>query len=806
MFRLLSLLLVGVFGSMHCASANAEVYGFNCEKIQNLVEAKIQCSNTQPENCYELQLTKDTLEYREYNQGDLTENFYAGVGKTSNDEYQYHFSTLHTIVSYADSKLISIFDDLASREPIAFPFAKCQNLTENFAVSRPLKSETDNTDALYSEIPDWCVNLPHSSESTFVCGVGSSLNNFIAKDVATLDTQRQIADILCSEISSIEDKEKGESIVRNQVQSNLFQFKSIDSVTQKIGTKFVHYQLGEFEKNAKNICAPIPAKDSWADQSTSDDIICLTATMDGKWETRSKFLKYVQEAKRRGLNCRVGEVSKFVKRCSGSKSSWHNCTATTVNEGVEIEAQFENGQPNKQVTLTHQKGKFIGLYKFGPEGGPYGNGTFIHPNGDKYVGEFKNKTMTGEAAFFFTNGDKYVGEFKDEKINGQGTYFYNDGAIYIGEFKDRKLHGQGTYTWADGSKYVGEFKDDKRNGQGTYSYANGHVEEGIWKDGKLQYARSLTPSSSATQIASSSTAKSNTPTSAELTAAQKEAERLRKELAALKTQQQQEQQTISNDKKLPTITIASATTTGAQGVIRGRVNDNTGVAELRVDGQKIAFDSDGNFSATTYVPEGGTNVNIEAIDLAGLSSTMSVMVDRATSQTASISFDRLNPLKRKALPNKNAIALIIGIGTYENIIDAAYADKDALVFRDYAKEKLGIPSNQIKTLINKEADIGEVLLGIRKWIRRSTKPDKTDVYVFYAGHGITTAAGEAYILPYDGRPEVDLLDSTALLQKELFAEIDKAKPRTVTIFLDACYTGKARFVQLLLDEGYGRRC
>jgi uncharacterized caspase-like protein len=168
--------------------------------------------------------------------------------------------------------------------------------------------------------------------------------------------------------------------------------------------------------------------------------------------------------------------------------------------------------------------------------------------------------------------------------------------------------------------------------------------------------------------------------------------------------------------------------------------------------------------------------------------------------SAAISFDRLNPIGKPALKNKNAIALIIGIGNYENIIDAAYADKDALMFRDYAAEKLGIPESRIKTLINEDAEIGEVLLGIRKWIRRSAKPDKTDVYIFYAGHGIATANGEAYILPYDGRPEVDLLDRTALLQKELFAEIDKAKPRNVTIFLDACYTGKARTGEVLMAD------
>ena len=72
---------------------------------------------------------------------------------------------------------------------------------------------------------------------------------------------------------------------------------------------------------------------------------------------------------------------------------------------------------------------------------------------------------------------------------------------------------------------------------------------------------------SSTKTASPSTTQPNTLSSAELLAAQKEAERLRQELAALKAEQEQQQQTISGDTKLPTITIASTTTNGAQGII-----------------------------------------------------------------------------------------------------------------------------------------------------------------------------------------------------------------------------------------------
>ena len=120
------------------------------------------------------------------------------------------------------------------------------------------------------------------------------------------------------------------------------------------------------------------------------------------------------------------------------------------------------------------------------------------------------------------------------------------------------------------------------------------------------------------------------------------------------------------------------------------------------------------------------------------------------------------------------------------------------MFRDYATEKLGIPSNRIKTLINNEADISGMLLGVRKWLRRSSKPNESDVYVFYAGHGITTPEREAYLFPFDGVTEV--LDRTALLQKDLFSEIEKANPRNVTIFLDACYTGKARTGEVLMAD------
>ena len=53
-----------------------------------------------------------------------------------------------------------------------------------------------------------------------------------------------------------------------------------------------------------------------------------------------------------------------------------------------------------------------------------------------------------------------------------------------------------------------------------------------------------------------------------------------------------------------------------------------------------------------------------------------------------------------------------------------------------------------------------------------------------------------YLLPFDGRPR--LLDKTAILRDELFQDISAANPRSVTVFLDTCYSGTTRGTDMLI--------
>jgi len=115
-------------------------------------------------------------------------------------------------------------------------------------------------------------------------------------------------------------------------------------------------------------------------------------------------------------------------------------------------------------------------------------------NNPQYKGEVKREyiifgdyILEGLGSLTYPDGDKYVGEWKDGKKHGQGIITYVDkylGGKYSGGWKDGEFHGQGTETSILGFKYVGKYKDGKKHGQGTYTFSSGGWYDGSWKDGQ----------------------------------------------------------------------------------------------------------------------------------------------------------------------------------------------------------------------------------------------------------------------------------------------------------------------------------
>ncbi len=270
-----------------------------------------------------------------------------------------------------------------------------------------------------------------------------------------------------------------------------------------------------------------------------------------------------------------------------------------------------------------------------------------------------------------------------------------------------------------------------------------------------------------------------------------ELDRLRAQLAQLKTERQVLKTKIDVDEMPPLLEISKVSSSGGRGLIEGWVKDNVGVAEVRLQGKVIRINDDGQFLGTVYVPDGGANVTIIATDFSGLQSRSELFIERADIAQSEITFEKLDPLNLRAEPNPDAIALIVGISEYENVSKADFADSDAAVFADYAKFKLGVSDDRVIFLSDEAADITGILLSLQDRLNRSVRKDKSDVYIFFAGHGLASDDGEqAYLIPYDGSPR--LLARTAISRDELFEEVSKASPRSVTAFLDTCYSGDTR--------------
>jgi hypothetical protein len=231
--------------------------------------------------------------------------------------------------------------------------------------------------------------------------------------------------------------------------------------------------------------------------------------------------------------------------------------------------------------------------------------------------------------------------------------------------------------------------------------------------------------------------------------------------------------------------------------VRGRVSDKSQVSQVTVNGSAVDLEN-GTFSFSRYVPSTGTTVSIEAIDEWGNKSTKTVKLTRTITDTSDqITFASLDPTKIDGRDNKNAVALIIGVADYTRAPAAVYADSDASVFGDYARRALGIPRSNIKVLTNDEASLVDLKVSVRRWLRGRIEEGKTDVYVFYAGHGLASSDGEElYLLPYNGEPS--LLEETSLQRSELFDVIAAANPKSATVFLDTCYSGLSRGEETLL--------
>ena len=167
---------------------------------------------------------------------------------------------------------------------------------------------------------------------------------------------------------------------------------------------------------------------------------------------------------------------------------------------------------------------------------------------------------------------------------------------------------------------------------------------------------------------------------------------------------------------------------------------------------------------------------------------------RPANKAAVVSRNRWR-VRGEPTPKVDAVAVIIGNKAYEGSIPAVdFAHNDADAVKRFVIDVLGTdPSNVIDVRDATKAQLEGVFGNERSHqgrLWRYLDPEGgSDVVIFYSGHGVPGLKDKrGYLLPVNGEP--DLAEINGYPVDVLYANLAKLSTRSVTVFLDACFSGE----------------
>ena len=446
-------------------------------------------------------------------------------------------------------------------------------------------------------------------------------------------------------------------------------------------------------------------------------------------------------------------------------------------------------------------------------------GRSIFPNGDAYSGFWKDGLMHGFGAYQYFNGNRYVGEFNQHRRQGVGVFIQKNKGAFFGTYRDDKRNGVGVNSWNEGVVEWGTFREQIKFGDGAILQINNqNLSLGTWENQKIR-AGAAVQLDCGSYFALFERLQTNFRVYSQYFSTSEDSlvaisenlkllEAIQKNLfeqtssicrktdqASKKTEDKPRQTELRPDKFELKVSISPVSDTGEYSIT---INANQPIKKLLIDGVEQKTKAEFPFFfrrkllAGEVVPIKVVAVNINDTIETKLFSVSRPIVDSTPLAAA------LNPAQVKRQPERDAVAVIIGIADYKSLPRADYANDDARLFYDYATRALGVKPENIKLLVDSDADEVGIYRAFKTWLPSRVR-SSTDVYVYYSGHGLPTADGQGlYVIPQ--RADRDFIDKTAITQAEINAAIQAAKPKSVTIFLDACYSGEARTGETLLSS------
>ncbi len=157
------------------------------------------------------------------------------------------------------------------------------------------------------------------------------------------------------------------------------------------------------------------------------------------------------------------------------------------------------------------------------------------------------------------------------------------------------------------------------------------------------------------------------------------------------------------------------------------------------------------------------------------------------------------------MKNEKTFALVIGNEDYSSFqmslntdVNVSFASIDAITFKKYLINTLGVPDENITLLIN--ATAGQMKQAVAKLSAiAQAYQGEAQLIFYYAGHGLPKeGTNEPYIIPVDvGGTNLDY----ALKLEDVFRKLTEYPAQRVTVFIDACFSGGARNEALVAARG-----
>ncbi len=169
-----------------------------------------------------------------------------------------------------------------------------------------------------------------------------------------------------------------------------------------------------------------------------------------------------------------------------------------------------------------------------------------------------------------------------------------------------------------------------------------------------------------------------------------------------------------------------------------------------------------------------------------------VTTDSAAAIDLRVDVDSHIPRGRNSRPY--AIAVVIGNRHYRKynhgLPDVKFADRDAIIMRKYLVDLLGYKEENVFSCMDATGADLRTLFGdgehpgkLHNCVRRG----KSEVFIYYAGHGAPAQQGEAYLVPVNA--DVDYIANSGYPLSRLYNMIERLGAKHTTVVLDACFSG-----------------